>query len=130
MSISQGDPVLHHVMFDVDGTLVESFKFDEECYIDAVSEALGHKLDSDWSKYPHISDAGILDHHLAQRGQLHTREDAHTKVKAAFIANIKGHLSSSSAKQVNGAAEFITHLRKQPNVSLSIATGGWGKLRD
>jgi phosphoglycolate phosphatase-like HAD superfamily hydrolase len=118
---------LHHVMFDVDGTLVESFKFDEECYLDAVFRTLGRNIDTDWSKYPHISDSGILDHYLAKHDLLHHREETHAQVKSVFIKNIKDHLSRSPAKKVFGAAEFISHLQKQKNVSLSIATGGWGE---
>ncbi len=118
---------MHHVMFDVDGTLVESFRFDEECYIDAVSQVLGHNIGSDWTKYPHITDAGILEQHLQNYGITHDRETIHAQVKSVFIANITEYLSSSPAQEVPGAAKFIAFLRKQRNISLSIATGGWGE---
>ncbi|MEH6557631.1 MAG: HAD family hydrolase [Oceanicoccus sp.] len=118
---------MHHVMFDVDGTLVESFEFDEACYLDAVYRALGDKLDNDWSQYPHISDAGILDYHLAKKDRLHERIEIQASVKSTFIANIKEHLAQSPTKEVDGAAQFITYLKRRKNVSLSIATGGWGE---
>ena len=103
---------MHHVMFDVDGTLIESFRFDEECYIDAVSQVLGHNIDSDWTKYPHITDAGILEQHLQNYGITHDRETIHAQVKSVFIANITEYLSSSPAQEVPGAAKFIAFLRK------------------
>ena len=46
-------------MFDVDGTLVESYDFDGKCYVDAVYSVLGHHLNSDWRKYNNVTDAGI-----------------------------------------------------------------------
>ena len=112
-------------MFDVDGTLVQSFGFDEECYLDAVTRVLGHSIDDDWSKYPHVTDVGILDHHLSQLGRRDEREQVGKKVKSIFIDNIKIHLSRSPVQQVRGAAGFIAYLRELPNVSMSIATGGW-----
>lgn len=118
---------MQHVMFDVDGTLVESYKFDEECYINAIYQILGHDIDSGWTKYQHVSDAGILDQHLKKYNLLHKREAIHAQVKLAFIDNIKKHLMQFPAKEVRGAAEFISFLRKQKNVSLSIATGGWAE---
>ena len=34
---------MHQVMFDVDGTLIESYQCDGQCYQDAVFEVLGKK---------------------------------------------------------------------------------------
>ncbi len=118
---------MHHVMFDVDGTLVESFEFDEACYLDAVYAVLGHYLDSDWNRYAHVSDAGILDEHLQSIGKWGERDAIHAEVKKAFIANIEAHLKQTPAKPIRGAAGFIKQLRANNSVSISIATGGWGE---
>lgn len=115
----------YHVMFDVDGTLVESFQFDEECYISAVSEVLGHNIDSNWSNYAHVTDTGILNEHLQKIGLLGSVKDIHQDVKTVFIDKIRQHLVHSPVKQITGAADFISLLRKHNDVSLSIATGGW-----
>lgn len=114
-------------MFDIDGTLVESFKFDEACYLDAVERELGELLDSDWSKYPHVTDAGILDYHLEKTNRCVDRLDIHQRVKSAFVNNIKAHLAHSPANEIKGAAACIAFLKAQSNVSLSIATGGWAE---
>lgn len=116
---------MHHVMFDIDGTLVESFKFDEKCYLDAVYRALGQKIDSDWSKYEHVTDSGILDRHLELNELLHRREEIHSDVKAFFIENVRRHIAKHSVKSVAGAIDFIKRLKLLPSVSVSIATGGW-----
>ena len=118
---------MHQVMFDVDGTLVESFDFDEKCYMDAVYSVLGHQLDNDWSKYSHVTDSGILDHHLGEKDLLNDREEIHAKVKSAFVNNIESYLSTTPAKQVCGAADFISFLLGRRDICLSIATGGWGE---
>ena len=49
------------VMFDIDGTLVDSSSFEDACYSKAVQEFIKHPIDTDWSKYINVTDSGILD---------------------------------------------------------------------
>ena len=112
-------------MFDVDGTLIESYDFDENCYIDAIFEVLGHHIDSDWEQYEHTSDAGILNQHIQKKGLLNDKYIIHRKVKNAFVKNIGHYLSQNTIKPIRGASEFLDQLRNIDNVTVSIATGGW-----
>jgi phosphoglycolate phosphatase-like HAD superfamily hydrolase len=112
-------------MFDVDGTLVKSFDFDEECFISAVSEVLGHEIDSDWDSYEHVSDTGILNEHLNRQGITTGHEEIHLSVKRAFIKKVQEYLLENPAMEVEGASELIKTLKEYDSVSLSIATGGW-----
>jgi len=112
-------------MFDVDGTLVMSDEFDGDCYLEAVYEVLGHGLDTDWTKYTYVSDAGILDQHISEKGLHSKRENIQADVKEAFINKIANYLKDNPAQQVPGASNFICELRRLENIKLSIATGGW-----
>ncbi len=112
-------------MFDVDGTLVKSFDFDEQCFITAVSEVLGHNIDSNWSSYKHVTNSGILAEHLERKNILTAHEEIYQEVKVAFIKKVKMHLSVNPAIEVSGASSFIAKLKELDSVSLSIATGGW-----
>jgi len=48
------------VLFDVDGTLTLTNEVDNRCYLCALGEALGGAgFDTDWTKYPHVTDSGI-----------------------------------------------------------------------
>ena len=48
-------------IFDIDGTLVDSFGFDDACYISAIREVLGEVyIHNDWSKYKNVTDTGSL----------------------------------------------------------------------
>lgn len=118
---------MQHIMFDVDGTLVQSFELDEACFVAAVKSELGHDLDRQWHLYPHVTDSGILDHHFTRVGLTSQREELMVKIKKAFVTNISNHLSQQPAQEVAGAGKLISHLKSMPNVSLSIATGGWGE---
>jgi len=114
-------------MFDVDGTLVQSFKFDEECYLSAVSEVLGHPFTPDWSEYPHISDSGILRTYLQKLGQMHRHDEIYQQVKALFVDKIRRYLESNPAAEIPGARAFFSSLRERQDINLSIATGGWSE---
>lgn len=116
---------MHHIMFDVDGTLVKSYDSDEECFVSAVLEVLGHEIDSNWDSYEHVSDAGILNEHLERHGITTGHEEIHRSVKRAFIEKVQEHLSENPATEVEGASELIETLKEHGSVSLSIATGGW-----
>lgn len=118
------DKILHHIMFDIDGTLIQSYDLDSDCYIDAVKEVTGISINSDWANYEHVTDSGILDEII----RIHKLEDAHTiekNVKQAFINKLKQAINKSAIKPVAGSPEFITHLQSIDNVIISLATGGW-----
>ena len=58
---------MHLVMFDIDGTLVDSAGFDSALYVEAVQHVLKVEIDSDWNTYEHVSDSGILAEVAAPR---------------------------------------------------------------
>ncbi len=125
MGIKAKSDLLHHVMFDIDGTLVQSDVIDGECYLEAVLEVVGHRVDPDWRNYTHITDTGILDQVIGEVGLQAERERLQAEVKAAFVAKITHHLKASRVQPVEGASEFIDSLRRRGTIGLSIATGGW-----
>lgn len=50
------------VIFDIDGTLVDSAKFDSELYINAVRETIPDVfIHDDCEKYMNVTDSGILN---------------------------------------------------------------------
>mgnify|MGYP001318580333 CR=1 FL=1 len=46
----------HHVMLDIDGTLLQSYAMDEQCFVDAVRETTGLEISKDWRSYPFVVD--------------------------------------------------------------------------
>jgi len=44
---------MHLVMFDIDGTLTQTTKVDEECFVRSFKDVFGFAdIDTDWSHYP------------------------------------------------------------------------------
>jgi phosphoglycolate phosphatase-like HAD superfamily hydrolase len=116
---------MHHVMFDIDGTLVASNDFDTKCFVEAVKESIEISVDGDWSKYKHVTASGILNEIIISHGLQEQKEKIYLNVKEIYINKIKTHLQQNSISQISGASTFLSQLRKNNNVVLSIATGGW-----
>lgn len=113
------------VVFDIDGTLVQSFEFDELLYIEAVQEVTQLEFDPDWSTFPHITDSGILKTFWESHTNTELPKNIHKGVKLAFTHKIQAHISSHPVKPVAGALDFFESLRLTPDISIAFATGGW-----
>jgi phosphoglycolate phosphatase-like HAD superfamily hydrolase len=112
-------------MFDIDGTLVESYDFDGACFSAAVKDELGVSISSDWTRYKHVTDSGILNQIIDELNLTHERERIALSIKAKFTAQIKAHLSRHKVFAIDGAAEFLAELAERNDVALAFATGGW-----
>ena len=114
-------------MFDIDGTLVNSYKFDEECYLKAAETVLAVKISSNWEGYEHATDAGILDEVIDKYKISGSKKQIHKDFKKVFIDLVSEYIGNNpqSVCEVEGAAHFIQYLYKQKNCRVAIATGGW-----
>lgn len=123
--ISQEENVLHHVMFDVDGTLVQSMEFDSDLFARAVEEVVESAIDQNWTIYKNVTDSGILTEVISSLGLNEKQKEIEEKVKRNFFRKISEHLKRFPAKEVSGAASFLNRLCAMEDVNVSIATGGW-----
>lgn len=118
---------MNHLMFDVDGTLVESYEFDERLFMDSVKEVTGITLINDWETYPDVTDRGILKTFIERQLPGFALSNLEESVKEVFVSKVREYLIDHPATEVNGAIAFINSLRERKDVVLSIATGGWGE---
>jgi len=115
---------MNHVMFDIDGTLIESYDFDSECFTEAVKEVTGYEIDTNWSRYKHVTDTGILNQFFKETN-IENTEIAHESIKSVFLSKIKTRIAKKPISEIVGASAFIASLKELENVSISLATGGW-----
>jgi phosphoglycolate phosphatase-like HAD superfamily hydrolase len=119
---------MHLIMFDLDGTLVDSNMVDSQCYLQALVDVFGFDIDTidrDWGNYPHITDAGILQT-LCQvelgREPTPTESGAyqHRFLELLVLAYRKYPLQS-----IDGARAILDKLSIDSNYAIAIATGAW-----
>lgn len=113
------------VVFDIDGTLIESYDFDTECFQKAIQDVLDVLVDPDWGKYRHVTDAGILNQIMDERPPVDDRESIILAIKERFVERIENHLSQQRIFPIPGADRFLAELAERDDVTLAMATGGW-----
>lgn len=118
---------MHVILFDIDGTLVDSDEFDAELYVAAVRKVLGIEIGDDWSAYRNVTDGGILDEIIDNAGLTAGRLRIHAEVKAVFAGLVSEYLDEREGRlpEIEGASAFIAQLESLPEVSVALATGGW-----
>lgn len=118
---------MHLILFDIDGTLVDSQEFDSELYVQAVGEVLEIEIGDDWSVYRNVTDGGILDEIIDKAGLKAGRLRIHSEVKAVFAGLVSEHLDEGGGRlpEIEGAGAFLAELKSIPEVSMALATGGW-----
>ena len=112
------------VIFDIDGTIVNSVKADDECFIQTFKNLYRIDLStSNWIDYKHVTDSGltieIFEKHF---GQKPTKKDLE-KIKAHFYNILLKNCEKF--REVKGAKKFIENLLSRSDSKLAIATGGW-----
>lgn len=118
---------MHLVMFDIDGTLVESTLFDDIAYTNAVEQELNINLKGDWENYTNVTDTGLLQE-ILKRYNINTHIDnVIESVKNRFFKNIKKYLDIHGINEIPGASTFLNKLSKRDDLKLAMATGGWLK---
>lgn len=118
---------MHLVMFDIDGTLVQSLAVDSHCFEMALRDAADiQEFNSDWTTYLHTTDSYILNHLFFNRhGRLPGSRDIDL-FQNAYCSHLK-HARLQSPDSFNatpGAEKFLFNLRRDPRFAVSIATGG------
>lgn len=114
-------------MFDIDGTLIDSSGFEDRCYLKAVESVVCQPVETDWTKYEHVTDTGILNEIINTLDLTNERDRIHLKVRQLFLEFITSHISISPVKEIPGAGAFINRLKDRDDVVLAIATGGWAE---
>lgn len=118
---------MHLVMFDIDGTLVDSAGFDSRLYVEAVRSVLNVEIDSDWDAYEHVSDSGIIEEVLREARLDGEPKDLAARVQQHFVDLVRDYLrcSPDAVREIAGAKRLVERLLDVPNVRVGIATGGW-----
>src|SRR5437879_9272308 len=116
---------MHLVMFDIDGTLTETMKIDEECFVRSFKDVFGFAdIDTDWSHYPHTTDSGIFHDVFTSRiGRTPTAQEV-SQFRQHFIQLLATASSQSPFAPVAGADRLLSRLAQGGSHRVSFATGG------
>jgi len=114
------------VIFDIDGTLLQSDTTDDALYLAAVREVLGNvKVRPSWGMYTQFTAAGILAEILDDNA-IEVKPATVAAVRDCFVASVGRHVSARGPfAEVPGAKAFVQSLHKSTTHRVAYATGGW-----
>lgn len=115
------------VMFDMDGTLTDSFAIDENCYVLAIEQALGlTNVVTEWEDYTHTSASYCLQEIVRRtRGTAPTARESQAVQErmVALMAEITCR-NGRCTREIPGAGACLRELRRQ-GFAVAIASGDW-----
>jgi len=119
---------MHLVIFDLDGTLAQTFYSDDNSYITALSEFLpvqpGIRY---WEDCRHLTDSAVLDHiYRKVAGRAPSKPEVET-MKSRFlnILEAKRQTEPHFFHEVPGATALVEQMGLHSRFSTGVATGGW-----
>lgn len=115
------------IIFDIDGTLIETTSHEDIIYVGAVKQVMGSALqiDTDWTNYRYSTDAGVFSEIIEKslsRPPLHEEKQ---EVERRFVTGLKDLFSSYSLCQSIKGAHNIFDRLKEIGWDIAIATGCW-----
>ena len=114
------------VIFDIDGTLLQSVAVDDDIYRDSVRAVISNaNLRDSLYHYDHISDSGILTEIFADSG-LEFDSNLAGAVTRHFVASLEFWINDNGAfAETPGAADALRKLKDSESHAVGIATGCW-----
>lgn len=113
------------VIFDIDGTLTDSYDADTRCYEAALAEAWGLEgYELDWHDFVSSTDAGVaVEIHQARFGEA-PDADRVGALEAAF-GRIWAREFAERSRPIDGAPAFLAEVLRADDFAVGIATGCW-----
>ncbi len=117
---------LHAAIFDIDGTLLDSYGIDNSMYADAVRSALGAVVIRDgWEKYARVTDTGVLADICGDNALVYN-DSVSTTVMNVYLDALRSHTQANGPyREIPGALQYLNRLRGRPDIRVAYATGGW-----
>lgn len=114
------------IMFDIDGTLLDSTGIDDQCFIQSFWDL--HQVDlkhANWSSFKDVSDWGLSRDIFLQFQNRHPEPAELARLKSHFYNLLTKH--REALKEVPGALRFIDYLDGLSAYALAFATGAWAE---
>jgi len=112
------------IIFDIDGTIVNSVKADDECFIQSFQDLYSIDLSgADWNNFRNVTDSGltfeIFETHLGRK----PLEKEILELKSHFYKLL--YQRRDEITEIKGATNTLKSFIENPEISIAFATGGW-----
>lgn len=115
------------VLFDVDGTLLDNLRRDDDSFVRAFRREFGvERMDADWSRYPHCTDSCITREVLSAHFGRAATDDEIGRARDAYVDELRTSFSSGdhACTPMRGVGEALA-VAALAGWAMGLATGGW-----
>lgn len=116
------------VIFDIDGTLLDTSGVDDECLVKAMEMVFGINVTNcNWDEYPNATDSGVMNE-IVRRKLGRSPDDSETRLFIdAFVGLLDDYHQEDPEmfREINGATQMLDHLLARNDCRTALATGGW-----
>jgi len=121
------------ILFDLDGTLMQTFYGDDNSYMRALSEIIEVDFNLKyWTDCPNLTDSAVLDHIFLKIEDRSPSPEEVALMKAKFLGKMEEKLQNQPQffDEIPGALALVNHLLTLDNVLVGVATGGWKHIAE
>jgi beta-phosphoglucomutase-like phosphatase (HAD superfamily) len=112
------------IIFDIDGTIVDSVQADDQCFIQSFEDLYSIDLSqSDWNDFKHVTDSGLTNEIFETHLGRSPLDEEILKLKNHFYKLLTQ--CCDEIIEIRGAINTLDSLIENPNISIAFATGGW-----
>ncbi len=116
------------VVFDIDGTLLDSTEIDENCFVRALKDEykVAH-IDERWENYKSVTDGCVFEEIFEKTFSRKPTEPETRRMIRRFLMYIENSLMEQNVviNQIRGAGEILERLDAHPEWGVAVASGGW-----
>ncbi len=116
------------IIFDIDGTLTDTKKVDDICFIDAFDKTFDIDItDMNWDEFTTVTDWGITRDVVFKELKKKLTTNDHNYMKLNFSDKLLQEKVNrpSLFKEVSGALDLYKLVKENPKFEVGIATGCW-----
>lgn len=118
------------VIFDIDGTLTDTKKVEDKCFMRAFHKAFGLDItDANWDDFPQVTDWAITETIISKTWKRLPTTEEYERVIGLFEKELISELESDANQfqEVAGASGFFHRLLENDSFRVGIATGSWSR---
>ncbi|QLE40722.1 DUF952 domain-containing protein [Nostoc sp. C052] len=116
------------IIFDIDGTLTNTFKIDENCFVRAFALEFGiFGINTNWAEYAYTTDSGITQQIFQEKLERLPSNEELVRLKARFVSLLQEAFINNQDlfSEISGSANVLAKLQLESDWCVAIATGGW-----
>lgn len=118
------------IIFDIDGTLTDTKKVDDKCFVKAFKETFDIEITAlDWSISKNVTDWGLTEEVFESVYKRKPTKVEYNKMIVNFTKLLENERDNdpNQFNEITGSVAFYHYIKNETNWEVGIATGSWEK---